>query len=123
MVHARWRGLVVALAAVAVVAAACGGDDEGGGTTGGNGGGGASDGTTITIRDFAFDPATLQVSGQATLTVTNEDSTAHTFTLDDGSVDQDLAPGDSAEVTVEVSETTGFHCEIHPNMTGTLEVA
>lgn len=129
----RWH-LVTALLAIAVVAAACGGDDgngedgNGGPTAGATGetagatgdGGGASD---ITIEGFAFSPSTVEVSGETTLTVTNEDGAAHTFTLDDGSVDERLDPGASAEVTVNVSETTGFSCTIHPQMTGTLEVA
>jgi plastocyanin len=114
--------LVAGLFAVAMVLSACGGDDGGnGGDDGGATGGGG--GTAITIEGFAFSPSTLQVSGETTLTITNEDSASHTFTLDDGSVDQELGEGESVEVTVNVSATTGFHCRFHPQMTGTLEVA
>jgi plastocyanin len=116
--------LLAGVAVVAAVLAGCGGDDGGEGTTGetatGATGGG---GTAITIQGFAFDPATLQVSGETTLSISNEDGAAHTFTLDDGSVDQEIPAGESVEVTVNVSESTGFHCEIHRSMTGTLEVA
>ena len=109
---------------VALLLAACGGDDNGGGTTGsttGTTGGGG--GTAITIEGRAFDPSTLQVSGETRLTITNNDEVTHTFTLDDGSVDEEVPAGGSIDVTVNVSETTGFHCKIHPTMTGTLEVA
>jgi plastocyanin len=138
MRNAWWRRLLVALVAVALATAACGGDDDGGedgGTTAQTGGdatgetaGGATGetaagGTAITIEGFAFAPTSLQVSGETTLTITNDDSAAHTFTLDDGSVDEEVAAGESIEVTVDVSESTGFHCEFHPQMTGTLEVA
>ena len=55
--------------------------------------------------------------------ITNEDFRLHTFTLDDGSVDESVAPGASVTVNVDVSETTGFVCRVHPEMTGTIEVA
>ncbi len=91
------------------------------GTTGTTGGAG---GTTITAEGFAFNPATLQVpSGETTLTITNNDGATHTFTLDDGSADQEVPAGESIEVTVNITASTGFHCKIHPSMTGTLEVA
>jgi plastocyanin len=119
----RWiaAGLLVGAFALG----ACGGDDEGGAEEGptGGGDGGAGGGTSITIEGFAFSPSTVQVSGETTLTITNEDGATHTFTLDDGSVDEEVASGASVEVTVNPSETTGFHCAIHPQMTGTLEVA
>jgi plastocyanin len=128
MRHIGWRSLVAGAIAVGLVLAACGGDDgDGGGdTTGGGTTGGATGatagGTAITIAGFAFSPSTIAVSGETTLTVTNDDSATHTFTLDDGSVDEEIPAGESVEVTVNVSETTGFHCKIHPQMTGTLEV-
>jgi plastocyanin len=121
--------LLAAVLVLALAAAACGGDDGNGNGDGGGGGGatgatgGAGDGTTITISGFTFSPATLEVSGETTITVTNEDGAAHTFTLDDGSVDQRVEGGETIEVTVNASETTGYHCAIHPQMTGTLEVA
>ena len=119
-----------AILTLTLVAASCSGDDGNGDTGGADtgssptaeaGGGGA---TSITIADFAFDPSTVTVSSGATeIEVTNDDDTEHTFTLDDDSVDQEVAPGESATVTVDVSTTTGFHCTIHPDMTGTLEVS
>ena len=90
-----------------------------GSTETGCGGGG----TTITIAGFAFDPDTITVSGPTEVTVTNEDSATHTFTLDDGSVDETIEPGATETVTVDVSASTGFHCNIHPQMTGQIEVA
>jgi plastocyanin len=131
MTKARWVRLVAGLFVLSLVVAACSSDDEGGGTTGttggatgatqtGSGGGG---GTTITIAGFAFDPDTITVSGPTEVTITNEDSATHTFTLDDGSVDQTVEPGATETVTVDVSASTGFHCNIHPQMTGQIEVS
>ncbi len=127
MVKAKWLRLLAGVFALSLVLAACGGDDDGGDETGGGGEtaetGGGGGGTSITIADFAFDPNTISVSGPTEVTITNEDSAAHTFTLDDGSVDQEIAGGESATVTVDVAESTGFVCRFHPQMTGTVEVA
>lgn len=120
----RWMSVLAGVFVVAMVLAACGGDDDGGATTGSTTGPtGGSGGTAITIEGLAFDPSTLQVSGETILTITNNDGVTHTFTLDDGSVDEEIPGGESIDVTVAPSETTGFHCKIHPSMTGTLEVA
>ncbi len=122
----RWARLIVGVVAIVLVLTACSSDDNGGGSTGGGTTTGASGssggGTGITISGFAFHPSSLTVSGEATLTVTNEDDVTHTFTLDDGSVDEEIAAGASVDVTVNISASTGFHCKIHPSMTGTLEV-
>jgi plastocyanin len=82
-------------------------------------------GTTVTISNFAFQPDALTLPpGPATITVTNEDSTLHSFTLDDGSVSKDVPPGSTVEVkiTVPSSGTLGWHCRIHTTMTGTITV-
>jgi plastocyanin len=131
MTKARWVRLVAGLFVLSVVVAACSSDDDGGGTTDTTGGatgttaetGSSGGGTTITIAGFAFDPDTITVSGPTEVTVTNDDSTTHTFTLDDGSVDQTVEPGATETVTVDVSASTGFHCNIHPQMTGQIEVS
>jgi plastocyanin len=131
MTKARWVRLVAGLFVLSLVVAACSSDDDGGGTTDTTGGatgttaetGAGGGGTTITIAGFAFDPDTITVSGPTEVTVTNDDSTTHTFTLDDGSVDQTVEPGATETVTVDVSASTGFHCNIHPQMTGQIEVS
>jgi plastocyanin len=92
-------------------------------SAGGDTGGGTSK-ATITVADFAFDPSSVDVNaGKVTLTVTNDDSTAHTFTLDDGSSDTDLPAGETETIELDLSQTVGWHCSIHPSMTGTLNVA
>jgi plastocyanin len=133
MVKARWIRLVAGLFVLALLVAACSSDDNGGGTTastGGStaatgataetGGGGGGGGTTITIANFAFDPSSLTLSGATDVTVTNNDSAAHTFTADDGSFDVQLDPG--ATETVNIAASTDFHCSIHPQMTGSVTV-
>jgi plastocyanin len=105
--------------------AACGSSSDGGG--GGGGGDGGGGGLTLTIKGFAFQPNTLSAPGgqQSTVTITNEDSVTHNFTLDDGGVSRDVPAGQTVEVTVPfpASGTAGFHCKFHPSMTGTLRAA
>jgi plastocyanin len=136
-----WRTPIAGLFAIVLVLAACGGEDDdptpaptgetGGGATGETGGtptgetgGGTTGGPTLTIEGFAFEPTTLQVEpGDVTLTITNNDGTAHTFTTDAPLVDETIGGGETVEVefTGEGSISLGFHCSFHPQMTGTLE--
>jgi plastocyanin len=117
------RKLMIMLAAalaLMLTSAACSSDDGGGNTDGG----GAAD-MTVTVKDFEFDPSTIDVSsGETTIEVTNTGAVEHSFTLDDDSVSQDIEPGESQTVTVDLTATTGFHCKYHPEqMTGTLNVS
>ena len=86
-------------------------------------GGGGTSTATITVANFAFDPSSVDVSsGKVTLTVTNNDTTDHTFTLDDGSSDTPLPAGQTQTITLNLTQTVGWHCTIHPSMKGTLNV-
>lgn len=106
---------------VVLVAGACGGgDDEGDGGGDATGSGAQADLVTTGSR---FEPDTVAVAaGGDTLTIENEDGIPHTFTLDDGSLDEALGPGDTITVDVDISEDAPFHCTIHPAMTGTLTI-
>jgi plastocyanin len=121
----RVVALLTALLAMTLVAGACSSGDDDGSTPADTGSGEVVPGTAaLGIADLAFEPSTLTVaSGSSDVTITNADSTDHTFTLDDGSVDQAVGAGETVTVTVDVSSTVGFHCEIHSSMTGTLQVA
>jgi plastocyanin len=87
--------------------------------------GGSGAQVTLTIQGFAFHPDTLTAPGgqQATVSITNEDSVTHNFTLDDGGVSRDVLPGQTVQITVPfpATGTAGFHCKFHPTMTGTLQ--
>jgi len=85
--------------------------------------GGGGNTATITVANFAFDPSSVDVSsGKVTLTVTNNDTTEHTFTLDDGSSDTPLPAGETQTISLDLTKTVGWHCTIHPTMKGTLTV-
>jgi plastocyanin len=80
-------------------------------------------GMKITIKDFAFAPAELEVQVGDTVTVTNDDGATHTWTADDDSFDAgNLAPGATTTHLFEKAGTVSYHCEIHSTMKGTVVV-
>jgi plastocyanin len=89
-------------------------------STGGTTSGAAA---TVTIEDFAFDGPTSVAPG-TTVTVTNEDSEAHTLTADGaGGFDVKIDPGASATFTAPAKPGSyPYHCTYHSNMHGTLAV-
>jgi len=77
----------------------------------------------VSIQNFAFNPATLTVPVGTTVTWTNNDSTAHTVTADDGSFKSgNVDPGATFSFTFSTAGTFNYHCEIHPNMTASITV-
>lgn len=82
-----------------------------------------SDTTTVDIRDHAFSPAQLNVAPGTTVTFVNNDTESHTATADNGLFDTGvLEPGYSFDVFLEGSGTVTYHCELHPNMQGSIVV-
>jgi plastocyanin len=83
----------------------------------------AAGAAAVTIKDFAFNPATIQAKVGDTITWTNQDSTAHTVTLDDKSVDSgNVAPNATFGHAFTQAGTFTYHCEIHKQMKGTITV-
>lgn len=77
----------------------------------------------VEIADFAYEPATATVEAGGKVTWLNRDSEEHTATLDDGSFDSGgLAEGKLKSQSFKAPGTFAYHCEIHPEMTGTVEV-
>ena len=107
---------------VAVVALALA--DSRGGSTGGTShvvvSGGAAH---LRIVNYAFVPKTLTVRAGTTITVTNNDSTAHTATASSGAFDSGtVKPGQSASFTLRKPGTYSYYCQFHAFMTGTIKV-
>ena len=77
----------------------------------------------VVIAGFAFEPSELTVAAGATIPLTNDDDTAHTFTSDDGGFDVEVEGANVAEATApsEPGEYE-FRCRFHSSMTGTLTV-
>ena len=80
--------------------------------------------TTITIHDFAFGTS-ITVNAGATVTVKNSDITTHTLAADDGGFDTGNVFAGKATTFVAPTKpgTYKFHCNIHANMHGVLDVA
>jgi plastocyanin len=144
------RGVViVAACALLFVAAGCGSSSStsGGGTTTEESGGGgqraiagvkANDHgtkavedngkTEVEMDDFYFEPTVLEGKpGQkVTLELKNEGNTEHSFTIDSEKVDNELGPGEEAEVDVTIpkSGVVSFYCKFHKSsgMAGALAV-
>jgi plastocyanin len=122
----RYPRMVIVLALVAALGAACGGNGDGGGAEEGGGvegGGGGTATDTVTMVDNAFEPTDPSVEAGSTLTLTNDGEAAHTFTLNEGGIDEQVPPGSeaSAEITLDPG-SYDFVCAFHPEMTGTLTV-
>jgi plastocyanin len=110
----------------------------GGGTSGGNSGGGVSIGGgpamggggnamggsgDVTIVDFAFQPGSVSVPAGSTVTWRNTGNAPHTVTAFNGAFDSGtLSPGGSFSETFSAPGVFMYHCEIHPNMVGTVQV-
>jgi plastocyanin len=73
-------------------------------------------------QSFSPSPATVVV-GQ-TVSWVNKDSVVHTATGDAGGFDTGfIAPGaTSAPITMGAAGSFGYHCAVHPSMTGSLTV-
>ena len=85
--------------------------------------------TEVELDDFYFSPTVLQgkAGEQVKLELKNEGKAEHTFTIDSQGINQDLQPGDEAEVTVTIpkSGAVSFYCKFHKSsgMAGALAVS
>lgn len=86
----------------------------------------ASDTDTIMavdINDHAFDPGQLNIAPGTRVMFINNDTEPHTATTDNGLFDTGvLEPGDSSWVLFEGAGTVTYHCELHPDMKGSIVV-
>lgn len=128
------RTWIAAALAVAVfsVATACGSNSSS--SSSGASGGGTIDvsgqsSTSMSAEDFSFTPSALggTADQELTISLTNDGTTAHNFSIDDQDIDVTLQPGDQQDidVTLPSSGSVQFYCSFHQasGMVGTLEVA
>jgi len=76
---------------------------------------------TVTISNFAFNPATLTIKQGTKVTWTNQDSAAHKIksaTFNSGDINQ----GEKFEFTFDSKGSFDYSCSIHPSMTGKIVV-
>jgi len=78
----------------------------------------------VSIKDFAFNPATITAKVGQTITFTNQDTTDHTATVSGGACTTGhITPGSASGLTFSAPGTYAFACAIHPSMTGTITVS
>jgi plastocyanin len=113
---------LVVIAATAMLAVGCGGDSKANTPPQSTAKPSGGSGDAVTIANFKFSPPTLTVTAGTRITVTNDDSTAHTATSDDGnSFDTGtLDPGASRTIAVPKAGSYAYHCSIHPFMKATI---
>jgi plastocyanin len=79
--------------------------------------------TEVSIAGFAFDPGTARARVGDAIAWTNSDGAPHTVTLDDGEcTTPSIGRGETAFLGFSVPGTYRYHCRIHPDMTGRIEI-
>ncbi|HZE28668.1 MAG TPA: cupredoxin domain-containing protein, partial [Gaiellaceae bacterium] len=84
--------------------------------------------TEVEMDDYYFEPSVLEgkAGEKVTLELKNEGQTEHSFVIDSQGVDQEIQPGDEAEVDVTIpkSGVVSFYCKFHKSegMAGALAV-
>ena len=79
--------------------------------------------SSVTIKNFAFSPASITVKVGTTVTWTNQDQDAHTVTDKGGAFgSQALDTNASYKFTFSKPGTYNYFCTIHPFMTATVVV-
>jgi plastocyanin len=74
---------------------------------------------SISIKNMAFNPGSLSVAAGTTVTWTNSDTTIHTVTADDGSLNSgNIAIGATYSKVFSSTGTFSYRCVLHPEMTG-----
>ena len=73
----------------------------------------------VTIKSFAFGPASVTVPVGTKVTWTNKDNEPHTVVSNDQKFQSDaMDTGDTFSVTFDKPGTYGYFCTLHPHMTG-----
>ena len=117
---------LVLLVAVLLAVAACGSEEDEGGD------GGAAETIEVSETEFRLEPATVTLDepGTYTFRAVNDGSVDHALEVEGGGVEEEtdtIAPGDSAELTVELAAGTyELYCPIgnhrEQGMEGSVEV-
>ena len=79
----------------------------------------------VDISGFAFNPSTITILKDTTITWNNNDGVAHTVTSTSGPVAFDsgtFSTGGTFSFKFSSVGTYEYHCSIHPSMTGTIVV-
>ena len=79
--------------------------------------------TRMSIQNFAFQSANIQVRTGTTVTWTNQDNVPHSVTFKNGMKDSGLlSQGQSFSYTFNTPGTYQYYCTVHPYMVATVTV-
>ncbi len=79
--------------------------------------------TQVSIQNFAYQPANMQVRVGTTVTWTNQDNVPHSVTFKNGMKDSGLlSQGQSFSYTFNTPGTYQYYCTVHPYMVATVTV-
>jgi plastocyanin len=78
----------------------------------------------VAITSTGFSPSSITIKAGDTVRWTNQDNTTHDAMSDDHTSwgSPNLPPGKVWSHIFGQSGTFGYHCHIHPEMTGTIQV-
>ena len=76
---------------------------------------------SVEIKDFAFNPATINIKAGTVVTWTNQDTAKHTVKLDEIE-SPSLAKGQSWSYSFTTPGTYNYICSLHPSMKGKIIV-
>jgi plastocyanin len=77
----------------------------------------------VFIQGMAFDPGTITVAANTTITWTNNDGVAHTVTSNTGLFDSGtISANGTYSHMFATAGTYPYHCTIHPSMTASVIV-
>jgi plastocyanin len=81
-------------------------------------------GDSVSMQNFAYHAANLQVKVGTTVTWTNQDTAPHTITFRDSAVSSSglLQKGDMYRYTFTQAGTYTYYCQVHPSMTAQVVV-
>ena len=79
----------------------------------------------MAIKNFSFNPASVDAKVGQKVSWTNGDDTAHTVTFDDAANggSGNLNNGSTFDMSFTKAGTYAYHCKIHPSMKGTVTVS
>lgn len=116
------RSHLPSLVAILLVLSACT-SSGGGATAASSASAAASGGNVVTIVGFAFQPTELTVSVGDAVRFVNENTAPHTVTqgengtaAEDAAFDEQLASGESVEITFDTAGDVAITCRFHATM-------
>lgn len=84
----------------------------------------ATDALAVEIKDFAFNPPSIEIAAGDSIAWTNQDGVPHTATAIDKAILQSgaIAAGNSFTQLFDTPGSYEYYCEFHPNMKGSIVV-